>query len=155
MSVNKGKKTERDIAAYFTQNGCPTRREVRTGDADHADEGDLRPCPGVVIEAKNWSGDLTFGSVVTLLAKLEIQKRPGDLGLLVDRTDRVADPGRWRVWMTAADLSLLLQKSAAGSGVADPLRSGAGEPVAIRLHAVVRWLRDARYFLPVNPFDAG
>jgi hypothetical protein len=153
MSVNKGKKTERDIAAYFTANGCPSRREVRTGDAAHFDEGDIRPCDGVVIEVKNWSGDLTFGTVVTLLDKLERQKRPGDLGLLIDRLDRIADPGKWRVWMTVDDLYRLMTK--VDGCRADEYSRVGDEPVAVRLHAVVSWLRAADYFVPVDPFAPG
>jgi hypothetical protein len=154
MPVNsgvKGKVAERAVADYLTRQGIPARREVRTGDRNTHDEGDINLGRFVCIEIKNWSGDLTIGSVVTLLAKLQRQKRdPGALGLLVDRLDRVADPGQWRVWMTAHDLGTLL------SNVASPAWPGTlspgPEPVACRLAAVVGWLKACGWVETTSPF---
>lgn len=148
MAVTKGKITERAIARYLTTNGMPARRHVQTGDAAHFDEGDLRG-DGWTIEAKNWSGDLTIGSVETLLAKLAHQKRLDDLGLLVDRLDRVADPGKWRVWMTANDALWLLTGR---DWVARDAIDVGQEPVSMRLAYVVERLRVGGWFTPVNPF---
>jgi hypothetical protein len=156
MSLNKGKKAERDVANYLTANGIPARRSVRTGDANHHDTGDIE-FEGVCIEVKNWAGDLTIGSVETLLAKLAHQKPQNRecFGLLVDRLDRVADPGKWRVWMTAHDaLFLLTGYDGPGSSVGCAAAEDT-EPVSVRLAYVVHRLKVGGWVRTVvNPFGS-
>jgi hypothetical protein len=109
-AANKGKQAERDIAAYFTSRGIELRRHIRTGTMYEPDEGDLRG-DGFTIESKNHGGDLSYGSVNTYLRKLTmIQKRPGDIGILVERLDRIGAhrAGEWRAWTTAEDAARLL-----------------------------------------------
>lgn len=152
MSQNKGKVAERAVAKYLTSQGIPARRWERTGSATVHDEGDLRldTCP-VTIEVKNWSGDLTIGAARTLVDKLKVQKRDGDLGLLVDRLDRVADAGQWRCWLSVVDATRLL--GGADGHYREHADGRTAWPVAFRFDTVVallhanNWVRET-----VNPF---
>jgi hypothetical protein len=154
MSVNKGKKAERDVANYLTANGIPARRTVRTGDKNHSDDGDIT-IPGVCIEVKNWSGGLTMGSVETLLRKLEVQKGRKDFGLLVERLDRVADAGKWRVWMSPSDMARLLSHSDMFTVYEHVLGRQDYEPISCRLAYVAYRLKAGGWVdRVVNPFDA-
>ncbi len=103
--MDKGKRAERAVVSFLLNRGLGmARRVVRTGTATDPDEGDIR-LPGVTIEVKHHAGGLSRLDVTTFLAKLSrTQCRPGDLGALVERVDRIADPGQWRVWLTMADL---------------------------------------------------
>lgn len=105
----KGKTAERAVALALTRSGLPSRRHVRTGDALTHDEGDLRlTVVPVTIEVKNWAKGYSRGQVAELLTKLERQKRPGDLGLLVCKRVAVADPYGWDCWTSAFDARALL-----------------------------------------------
>jgi Holliday junction resolvase len=107
-AVVKGKQAERDVAAYLTAHGIPARREVRTGTRDVHDEGDivLATAP-VTIEVKCWATPLTRGEVEALVAKLGHQRRPGDMGWLVERVVRKPAPD-WRVWLAPFDAAWLI-----------------------------------------------
>jgi hypothetical protein len=134
-AANKGKQAERDVASYFTQRGIELRRHVRTGTQYEPDEGDLRG-DGFTIECKNHGGDLSYGSVGTYLRKLTmVQKRPGDIGILVERLDRIGAhrAGEWRAWTTAEDAARLLTDPQASAVVypTDP------HHVCFRLETVV------------------
>lgn len=153
MSLNKGKKAERDVAAYFTKNGIPLRRHQRTGDVGNHDEGDIVG-PTFTIEVKNWAGDLTIGSAVTLLAKLEHQRRPDHLGLLVDRLDRIADPGQWACWLTVQGTRALLN-GPSGESTEDlrPLPPALIRAARFQLSTVVALLRQRGWVTNlVDPF---
>lgn len=169
-AANKGKQAERDIATYFTGRGIELRRHVRTGSryqttlpdgskhwVDVPDEGDLRG-DGFTVESKNLGDDLTYGSVDTFLRKLTmVQKRPGDIGVLVERVSGIAGhrAGEWRAWTTAEDAARLL---------ADPTAAVTEYPtdlnhVCFRLeHVVTRLLairsagRAPEFVPPENPF---
>jgi hypothetical protein len=105
----KGKTAERAVALALTRSGLPSRRHVRTGDALTHDEGDLRlTVAPVTIEVKNWAKGYSRNQVAELLSKLDRQKRPGDLGLLVCKRVAVGDPYGWDCWVTAFDARALL-----------------------------------------------
>jgi hypothetical protein len=57
---------------------------------------------------KNWAKGYSRTQVAELLSKLDRQKRPGDLGLLVCKRVAVADPYGWDCWVTATDAMWLL-----------------------------------------------
>lgn len=95
----KGKDAENAVARALTRSGIPAKRHVRTGDRFTHDEGDLRLTTApVTIEVKNWAKGYSRGQVAELLEKLERQKRPGDLGLLVCKRVGHADPYDWDCW---------------------------------------------------------
>lgn len=106
---SRGAQTERAVALALTRSGLPSRRHVRTGDRFTHDEGDLRlTVAPVTIEVKNWAKGYSRTQVAELLSKLERQKRPGDLGLLVCKRVAVADPYGWDCWVSAVDAYSLL-----------------------------------------------
>jgi hypothetical protein len=115
-SQAKGKKCERDIARYLTALGLPARREVRTGTADVHDEGDLvlKTVP-VTIEAKDHQKSFSPAQLAALMAKLERQKRPGDLGLLVIKKAGRADPAHWHCWVSGWDAARLIGNDPSGT----------------------------------------
>lgn len=105
----KGKRAELAVAHALTRSGLPSRRHVRTGDRFEHDEGDLRlTVAPVTIEVKDWARGYSRNQVAELLDKLDRQKRPGDLGLLVCKRTGVADPYGWDCWVTAVDAAALL-----------------------------------------------
>jgi hypothetical protein len=108
-SQAKGKTAERAVALALTRSGLPSRRHIRTGDQFTHDEGDLRlTVAPVTIEVKNWAKGYSRNQVAELLSKLDRQKRPGDLGLLVCKRIGVADPYGWDCWVGAWDALQLL-----------------------------------------------
>lgn len=112
----KGKRAERDVAAYLTRCGIPARRHVRTGTADTHDEGDLRlDTTPVTIEVKDHSKPFGLMAIHTLLKKLVVQKRPGDLGLLVVKRVGSADPAQWMCFVDGIDASRLLSNDLGGT----------------------------------------
>ena len=150
---NKGKQAERDVANYLTRcgladaNGGPVRRYVRTGTAGEHDEGDLK-IPGVTIEVKHWAGDLTHGSIVTLLAKLARQCGPGyELGILVDRLDSIGGhrAGEWKCHLWLSTFRDLI-------GGFDAQLPAGDAPITMQLQTFVGlWIASGRAFV-VNPF---
>src|SRR3954470_4399426 len=135
----KGKTAERAVALALTRSGLPSRRHVRTGDALTHDEGDLRlTVAPVTIEVKNWAKGYSRGQVAELLAKLERQKRPGDLGLLVCKRVAVADPYGWDCWVTALDAVWILHGQF--EAVLPPLAGGFEHPVCFVFGDVIRAL---------------
>ena len=135
----KGKRGERDVVRYLAANGWPSaRREVRTGDLRTADEGDI-VLTGLTVEVKFYDGGLTEGSVTTYLRKLsQVQKRPGDIGLLIERRQRVAEPGRWWCHATPEDAARLLTGCRLGHAEGGPCvcsldRADCDGSVAVRM----------------------
>lgn len=154
-SQAKGKRAERDVCAAFSRAGLPARRHVRTGTRDVADEGDIRlDTAPVTIEVKDWSKGITEKVIRDLLAKLETQKRPGDLGLLVVKRYGEAHAERWACWVSGIDATRLL------TGVKDdllPLGDGVhmacGHPVGFVLADVLSMLVAGGWSTQlVNPF---
>lgn len=130
-SQAKGKRAERDLVNYLKLGGWPSaRRVVRTGDLYAPDEGDVRLDNNgrvVVFEVKHYAGGLTAGQVEAFLGKLQTtQCRPGELGILVERRERVSGPEEWWGWIAWMTFRRLL-------GV-DPKYFPTGtEPVRMRL----------------------
>lgn len=119
MAVNsqsKGKRAELDVSRYLTRNGLPARRHVRTGTKDVHDEGDIRlDTAPVTIEVKDWRRGYSHGDVVKLIDKLDSQKRPGDLGLLVCKRATYGNPADWWCWTSGLDASRLLSGDQQGT----------------------------------------
>ena len=149
-SQAKGKTAELAVAKYLTRCGLPARRHVRTGTRDVADEGDIRlDTAPVTIEVKNHAQPFSQTTLINLLAKLDVQRRPGDLGLLVVKRAGAADPALWRCWLSGLDASRLLSN--------DPGGTQAGvwviDPVGFTLADVVRVLILGDWAAElVNPF---
>jgi hypothetical protein len=136
-SQAKGKKCERDIAAYLTRCGIPARRHVRTGSFNADDEGDLRlDTAPVTIEAKDHKTPFSLLHLNRLLTKLQRQKRSGDLGLLVVKRPGFADPENWHCHVDGIDASRLLSDDPSG------MRAGihCAYPVTFVFGDVVRML---------------
>lgn len=115
MAVNsraKGVTAEQQLAAYLRAFGEPwsdARRSVsagwRNGDARQPDRGDLTGVPGLCVQAKNLKRPL----VGKLLADTWHEVRDqavaagGLIPIIVEKRTGSADPGRWWLWMSAAD----------------------------------------------------
>lgn len=149
----KGKDAERAVANALTRSGLPSRRHVRTGDAFEHDEGDLRlTVAPVTIEVKNWKTGYSRNQVAELLAKLERQKRRGDLGLLVCKPSNVADPYGWDCWVNAGDAALLLI-GRPGEGVEIAWHGPFEHPVKFVFGDVIRALVSGGWVTELtNPF---
>lgn len=148
----KGKDAENAVARALTRSGIPAKRHVRTGDRFTHDEGDLRLTTApVTIEVKNWAKGYSRGQVAELLEKLERQKRPGDLGLLVCKRVGYADPYDWDCWVEAGDAYLILagahnDEGAGGIG-------GFEHPVCFVFGDVIRALVSGGWVTEIaNPF---
>lgn len=102
-SQAKGKRAERMLANWWKSHGYPdAHRAVITGDRFAPDGGDLvlqHLDFRLVVEVKHHAGGLTDGQVAEYGAKLirQTKQSNGTMGVLVERRDRVADPGRWWV----------------------------------------------------------
>jgi hypothetical protein len=101
---DKGKRAERQLATWWRAHGFPVAaRHVKTGDRFTPDEGDLVLVHGdfrLVVEVKHHAGGLTDGQVTEYGQKLVTKQVPqsnGAMGILVERRDRVSDPGCWWV----------------------------------------------------------
>lgn len=116
MPINsqaKGKRAERDLAKWWKVNGYPdAERAVKTGTFQTHDAGDLilewkdfRLC----VEVKHHAGGLSDLQVASFGAKLGQQcvQSKSDMGVLVERRDRVSDPGRWWVHVNAMHFAQL------------------------------------------------
>lgn len=152
-SQAKGKRAERDIANYLTRAGLPARRHVRTGTQFEADEGDIRLSTApVTIESKDYKHGVTKSQVVEFLAKLEKQKRPGDLGLLVCKRPSYSDSGDWLCYVTGMDAGRLIANDPAGLTTAAYLLN----PVCFSFADAVRMLVCGSWVEKlVNPFATG
>jgi hypothetical protein len=151
----KGKTAERAVALALTRSGLPSRRHVRTGDALTHDEGDLRlTVAPVTIEVKNWAKGYSRGQVAELLSKLDRQKRPGDLGLLVCKRVAVADPYGWDCWTNAIDARKLLMGVSVLAERRFPPRGPFEHPVCFVFGDVIRALVSGGWVTELtNPFQ--
>lgn len=116
MTINsqaKGKRAERDLANWWKVNGYPdAERAVKTGTKQTHDAGDLvlefgafRLC----VEVKHHDGGLSDLQVASFGAKLSQQcvQSKSNMGVLVERRDRVSDAGRWWAHVDAMDFAQL------------------------------------------------
>jgi hypothetical protein len=112
-SQAKGKRAERALAAWWREHGFPNAsRAVKTGDRLQPDGGDLVLQHGnfrLVVEVKHHAGGLTDGQVAEYGNKLigQVLQSKGDMGVLVERRDGVADPGRWWAHVTPFQFAAL------------------------------------------------
>lgn len=112
-SQAKGKRAERQLAAWWRDNGFPdAARYVKTGDRFVTDGGDLVLEHGefrLVVEVKHHAGGLTDGQVAEYGTKLlrQVAQSKGTMGILVERRDRVSDASRWWVHIGARDFAIL------------------------------------------------
>jgi len=112
---DKGKRAERALAKWWQAHGFPdAARHVKTGDRFTPDEGDLVLVHGdfrLVVEVKHHQGGLTDGQITAYGQKLVTKQVPqshGTMGILVERRDRVADPGCWWVHLIPEDFAYLV-----------------------------------------------
>jgi hypothetical protein len=152
-SQAKGKRAELDVAKYLTRCGLPARRHVRTGTRDVGDEGDIRlDTAPVTIEVKDHAKEWTWAVLERLVAKLQGQKRAGDLGLLVVKRAGAADPANWFCYVHGVDASRLLGSDPGGS----PAGVYCSYPVGFIFGDVVRMLILGDWCAElVNPFAEG
>jgi hypothetical protein len=150
-SQAKGKRAEQAVATALTRSGLPSKRHVRTGDRFTHDEGDLRlTVATVTIEVKDWAKGYSRNQVAELLSKLDRQKRPGDLGLLVCKRVAVADPYGWDCWVTAVDAARLLTGY---SGTSRLVLAAFEHPVGFVFGDVIRALVSGGWVTELtNPF---
>lgn len=116
MTINsqaKGKRAERDLANWLKVNGYPdAARAVKTGDRFTHDGGDLILDHNefrLVIEVKNRASVLRDSEVKEFGEKLlhQVEQSRGDLGILVEKRQRVSNPGRWWAYVPARAFSVL------------------------------------------------
>lgn len=151
----KGKRAELRVANALTRSGLPSRRHVRTGTRFEHDEGDLRlTVAPVTIEVKDWATGYSRNQIAELLAKLERQKRTGDLGLLVCKPSTVADPYGWDCWVNPTDaMWLLLGVSGEVTVTGKVVCGGFEHPVKFVFGDVIRALVSGGWVTELtNPF---
>lgn len=107
---NRGAKAERDLAAYLRQWWPQAERAVitgwRTADRESPDHGDIRGTPGIVWQLKA-TKDFRLEPAMAQTVKQSIAAG-SDFGVLVQRRDGHADPGRWWAWVQVSDIGRLL-----------------------------------------------
>jgi hypothetical protein len=155
MTINsqaKGKRAERDLAKWWRFNGYPdAERAVKTGTFETHDAGDLileHHTPGfpvfrLCVEVKHHAGGLTDLQITTFCSKLGQQcvQSKSIMGVLVERRDRVSDPGRWWVYIHASDFALLELNGPVFEQLAPVARF---RPVRVQLAYFAEMLRRAR-----------
>lgn len=116
MTVNsqrKGKTAERDVANWLKVNGYPeASRAVKTGTRFVHDGGDLIvDCREfrMVIEVKNHAKELTPRQVSDFSTKLneQVLVSSGNFGFLIEKRNRVADPGQWWAHVDSVHFGML------------------------------------------------
>lgn len=153
-SQDKGKRAERDLANWWKDHGYPdAARAVKTGTSDTHDAGDLileyydfRLC----VEVKHHKGGLTDLQVDAFGAKLSQQcvQSKSNMGVLVERRDRVSDAGRWWAHIHArqfAQLELMVHRTS-WVGTINP--SLAFRPVRVSVGYLAELLRRAGLAYP-------
>lgn len=156
MAINsqaKGKRAERDLAKWWKTHGYPdAERAVKTGTFQTHDAGDLilewdwfRLC----VEVKHHAGGLSDLQVDTFGAKLGQQcvRSKSKLGVLVERRDRVSDPGRWWAYLDAQDFALLRVPRLEDCGFMFEAHSR-WEPVRVSVDYLAELLRGSRLASP-------
>lgn len=141
----QGHDAERALAKWLRVNGWPTAARKadngwRAGETVSADHGDIKGTPGIVWQVKH----VAKPNVARWLAETVEQTiaAEADFGVLVQRRDGKADPGRWWAWLTVADLARLL---AVGEVLTAAPRAALVAPVCLEVRAVVELLRAAGY----------
>lgn len=154
MPINsqaKGKRAELAVANWFKVNGFPDAcRAVKTGTAHTHDAGDLILEHGqfrLCVEVKHRAGGLSDSEVMQFGTKLQQQivMSKSHFGILVERRDRVGDPGRWWVHVHGTAFALLVIRQVALGAVAD------FQPVRVQLGYLAELLREAGLASTLTP----
>jgi hypothetical protein len=143
----KGHQGERDLAGYLRRWWPDAERKPDSGwrnsARESADHGDIRGTPLIVWEVKHCR-DFRLSEFMRQTAE-QATAASADYGVLVERRDRVGDPGRWWAWLTVADLLLMGGLDLVPRDV-DPATLAA--PVRTELRHVVALLVAAGYAAP-------
>jgi len=113
--TNRGKTTERAVAAWFRTHGFPGGERIRrTGYAtlnrETPDESDIAIAPGLIAQVKALRpANRAERAIPGWLTQAEAQRvaARADLCLLIVRRDGTADVGEWWCWLTTAQLITL------------------------------------------------
>lgn len=156
MPINsqaKGKRAERDLAKWWKVNGYPdAERAVKTGTTQTHDAGDLilewnrfRLC----VEVKHHAGGLSDLQVASFGAKLSQQcvQSKSNMGVLVERRDRVSDVGRWWVHIHARHFAVI-ELEPFPEQMLNPMTSW--RPVRVSVGYLAELLRRARLASPAE-----
>jgi hypothetical protein len=158
MTINsqeKGKRAERDLANWLKTRGYPeAARAVKTGDRFTRDGGDLilqHESFRLVVEVKHHAGGLSDLQVVSYGLKLNTQvvQSRGNLGILVERRDRVSDPGRWWAHIHARSFARIEMQDT--FSMTTILGVSGWNPVRVQLDYLLAALRRAGLADPVRP----
>lgn len=102
----QGADRERDVANYLARNGFPhAERAGKNGNVVRRDTGDIDGVPGIAWQVKSSPTE----SIPNALRQAEEQALAAgaDLGIVVHKRQRCADPGRWWAWLPLADVGYL------------------------------------------------
>ena len=156
----KGKDAEQAVARYLREHGWPdAQRTVRTGwkSGEHhsRDRGDIDGTPGICWQVKTSVDDFTDTRVLRVLAATADQAvaSGADLGIVVQRRNGAADPGRWWTWTTAGDL-LALAEAARNPDLLAVSEPHLNVPVRTMLADLVPLLHAARH-TTAHPAEEG
>lgn len=145
----KGHDAERDLAGWLRRWWPYAERKSDNGWRSNAresvDHGDIRGTGLIVWQVKHCK-NFRLGEYMRQTAD-QATAAGADYGVLVERRDRVADPGLWWAWLTVSDVAALL----GGLDVVprDVDRETLTAPVRIELRHVVALLVGAGYATPV------
>lgn len=154
-SRRKGHDAERDLAGYLRQWWPNAERKPdngwRTGGRTSADHGDIRGTGPIVWQVKH-AKDFRLAPFMAQTAE-QATAAGADYGVLVERRDRVGDPGRWWAWLTVSDIGSLLTPDAPliAWGVTGETLTA---PVRMELRHVVALLVAAGYATPVGASES-
>lgn len=143
----KGVRAEQDLARYLRSWWPSAERKAdngwRSGARESADHGDIRGTGPIVWQVKHRK-DFRLDSFMSQTAE-QATAAGADYGVLVQRRDRVGDPGQWWAWLTVVDVLLM------GGVALVPVAAGAAAlraPVRTELRHVVALLIAAGYATP-------
>lgn len=150
----KGHQAERDLAAYLRRWWPGAERKPdngwRTAARESADHGDIQGTGPIVWQVKHCND---FRPYEWMQQTSDQATAAGaDYGVLVQRRDGAADPGRWWAWLTVADVASLL----GGLDVVprEQDRPTLEAPVRVELRHVVALLIAAGYASPVGASES-
>lgn len=106
----KGHDAERQLAEYLRQWWHSATRKSDNGwrkdDLVSADHGDIKGTPGICWQVKYVAALNVFKSLASTVEQTIAAE--ADYGILVERREGKADPGRWWAWLTVLDLGRLI-----------------------------------------------
>lgn len=156
MTNPKGTAAETATVAWLQDNGYPhAHRVVKHGARDR---GDVAPCPGVVIEVKNYAvngaaarGAVPAGQLAEWMRQTEVERENAraDVGILLVKRAGTTDVGRWFAYVTAWTLADIIYGS---STVVDDIEafSALRAPVCLAMADLTTLLRAAGWGAPLE-----